>query len=100
MCEDFEIIFAKDEVASKKVMLSEGCLVMDSLGNDARSRLITWYCNTQLREYRQVFKGNDEVGGIHIIGRRFELNTYEAEREYRLVRWTTYHGDTPGSSEY
>ena len=61
VCEDFEITFAKGEVAQRKAMLAESCLVMDALGDNARSRLITWYCNTQLREYRQVFRGNDEV---------------------------------------
>jgi hypothetical protein len=61
VCEDFEITFAKGEVAQRKGMLGEACLVMDALGDQARSRLINWYCNTQLREYRQVFRGNDEV---------------------------------------
>jgi hypothetical protein len=44
-------------------MLAEACLVIDALGDHARTRLINWYCNTQLREYRQVFRGNDEVRG-------------------------------------
>jgi hypothetical protein len=61
VCEDFEIIFAKSEVSQRKGMLAEACLVMDALGEHARIRLINWYCNTQLREYRQVFRGNDEV---------------------------------------
>ena len=62
VCEDFEIVFAKGEVASKKGMLSEACLVMESLQDGGKQRIISWYCNTQLREYRQVFRGNDEVG--------------------------------------
>jgi hypothetical protein len=61
VCEDFELTFAKGDVAQKKVMLAEACLVIDALGDHARIRLINWYCNTQLREYRQVFRGNDEV---------------------------------------
>lgn len=61
VCEDFEVIFAKGEVAQRRGMLAEACLVMDALGEHARQRLVTWYCNTQLREYRQVFRGNDEV---------------------------------------
>jgi hypothetical protein len=84
VCEDFEIAFAKVEVASKKVVLGEACLVMDALGDTARSRLITWYVNTQLREYRQVFRGNDEAGSLDNIGRRYSwfrrmLKTYEDE---------------------
>ncbi|KAI9734370.1 MAG: Vacuolar protein sorting-associated protein 53 [Cirrosporium novae-zelandiae] len=84
VCEDFEITFAKGEIAQKRGMLSEACLVMDALGETARSRLITWYCNTQLREYRQVFRGNDEAGSLDNISRRFSwfrrmLKTYDEE---------------------
>ena len=84
VCEDFEIAFAKGEVAVKKVVLGEACLVMDALGENARSRLVTWYVNTQLREYRQVFRGNDEAGSLDNIGRRYSwfrrmLKTYEDE---------------------
>lgn len=84
VCEDFEISFAKGEVAAKKGVLSEACLVMDALGENARARLVTWYVNTQLREYRQVFRGNDEAGSLDNIGRRYSwfrrmLKTYEDE---------------------
>jgi len=61
VCEDFEITFAKGEIATKKGMLKEACVVMDSLQDNGKQRIISWYCNTQLREYRQVFRGNDEV---------------------------------------
>ncbi|KAL9122315.1 MAG: hypothetical protein Q9187_001124 [Circinaria calcarea] len=82
ICEDFEVTFAKAEVAQRRGMLAEGCLVMDALGDNARSRLITWYCNTQLREYRQVFRGNDEAGSLDNISRRYSwfkrvLKTYD-----------------------
>ncbi|KAI9813123.1 MAG: Vacuolar protein sorting-associated protein 53 [Pycnora praestabilis] len=84
ICEDFEITFAKGEVAQRKGTLSEACMVMDALGENARSRLITWYCNTQLREYRQVFRGNDEAGSLDNISRRYSwfrrmLKTYDDE---------------------
>lgn len=84
VCEDFEIAFAKGEVATKKATLAEACLVMDALGDNARARLVTWYVNTQLREYRQVFRGNDEAGSLDNIGRRYSwfrrmLKTYEEE---------------------
>jgi hypothetical protein len=61
VCEDFEVVFAKGEVGTRRGMLTEACLVIDALGEHARTRVINWYCNTQLREYRQVFRGNDEV---------------------------------------
>lgn len=61
VCEDFENAFSKGESTQKRTILSEGCLVLDALGDNARSRLITWYCNSSLREYRHVFRGSDEV---------------------------------------
>ncbi|KZF26000.1 hypothetical protein L228DRAFT_251880 [Xylona heveae TC161] len=84
ICEDFEITFAKGQIAQRRGMLAEGCLVMDSLGEHARSRLITWYCNTQLREYRQVFRGSDEAGSLDNISRRYSwfrrmMKTYDEE---------------------
>lgn len=83
VCEDFELAFARGEVQAKRTMLSEACLVIDALGDQARSRLITWYCNTQLREYRQVFRGNDEAGSLDNISRRYSwfnrmLKTYDS----------------------
>jgi hypothetical protein len=84
VCEDFEMAFAKGEVGSRRAVLGEACLVMDALGENARARLVTWYCNTQLREYRQVFRGNDEAGSLDNIGRRYSwfkrmLKTYDDE---------------------
>lgn len=84
VCEDFEMTFAKGEIGQRKGVLSEGCQVMDALGDNARSRLVTWYCNTQLREYRQVFRGNEEAGSLDNISRRYSwfrrmLKTYDEE---------------------
>ncbi|KAI0399071.1 Vps53-like protein [Xylaria palmicola] len=71
VCEDFEMAFAKGEVGGRKATLVEACGVMDALGDTARARLVTWYVNTELREYRQVFRGNDEAGSLDNIGRRY-----------------------------
>lgn len=84
VCEDFELIFAKGEIPQKKGVLSEGCLVMEALGETAKARLVTWFCNTQLREYRQVFRGNEEAGSLDNISRRYSwfkrmLKTYDEE---------------------
>ena len=84
VCEDFEITFAKAEVGQRTGVLAEACLVMDALGDNARSRLITWYCNTQLREYRQLFRGSEEAGSLDNISRRYSwfkrmLKTYDDE---------------------
>lgn len=84
VCEDFELAFAKGEVGQKAGVLAEGCLVMDALGENARSRLVTWYCNFQLREYRQVFRNNEEAGSLDNISRRYSwfrriLKIYDEE---------------------
>ena len=84
ICEDFEVTFAKGELPQRRAMLAESCAVMDALGENARSRLITWYCNTQLREYRQIFRGNEEAGSLDNISRRYSwfkrmLKTYDDE---------------------
>ncbi|KAI1262870.1 Vps53-like protein [Xylariaceae sp. FL1019] len=71
VCEDFEMAFAKGEIGGRKSTLIEACGVMDALGDTARARLVTWYVNTELREYRQVFRGNDEAGSLDNIGRRY-----------------------------
>ena len=84
VCEDFEVTFAKGEVAQQRSTLAEGCLIMDALGENARSRLITWYCNTQLREYRHLFRGSEEAGSLENISMRYSwfkrmLKTYDNE---------------------
>ncbi|KAI9372802.1 Vps53-like protein [Aspergillus egyptiacus] len=84
ICEDFELAFAKGEVAQRKTALSEGCLVIDALGEHAKSRIVTWYCNFQLREYRQVFRNNEEAGSLDNISRRYSwfrriLRIYDEE---------------------
>lgn len=84
VCEDFEMAFAKGEVGPKRNVLIEACLVMDALGESAKARIVTWYVNTELREYRQVFRGNDEAGSLDNIGRRYSwfkrmIKTHEDE---------------------
>ncbi|KAF3162320.1 Vacuolar protein sorting-associated protein 53 [Orbilia oligospora] len=87
VCEDFELTFTKDEVSIRRNMLSEGCEVMDAVGDSARTRLVNWYCNTQLREYRQIFRGSEEAGSLDNISRRYSwlkriLKSYDEEHIY------------------
>lgn len=84
VCTDFEVCFAKGEVTQRRSMLAEACQVMDALGESARSRLIVWYCNTQLREYRQLFRRSEEAGSLENISMRYSwfkrmLKTYDEE---------------------
>src|SRR5580704_10595161 len=52
-------------------ILSESCLVIDVLGDETKQSLLTWYCNLQLKEYRNIFRGNEEAGGLDNISRRY-----------------------------
>ncbi|KAF2155734.1 hypothetical protein K461DRAFT_290732 [Myriangium duriaei CBS 260.36] len=86
VCEDFELSFAKGEIQAKRATLAEACAVIDALGDHARQRLVNWYCNTQLREYRQVFRGSEEAGSLDNIGRRYSwfnrmLKTFDQEHQ-------------------
>ncbi|KAG5513516.1 hypothetical protein PMAC_000948 [Pneumocystis sp. 'macacae'] len=50
---DFENIFTSSLDLNKKAsQLQEICIMVDVLENKARERILLWYCNTQLREYR------------------------------------------------
>ncbi|KAG9818440.1 hypothetical protein KCU98_g15457, partial [Aureobasidium melanogenum] len=84
ICEDFELAFARESVPSSRNMLADACHVMDALGDHARARLTTWYCNTMLREYRQVFRSSDEAASLDNISRRYSwfnrmLKTHDSD---------------------
>lgn len=61
VCNDFELAFARADLVHQSEKLQEACLVIDALGDHARSRIVMWYCNTQLRDYRRIFRADDEV---------------------------------------
>lgn len=84
VCEDFEVVFAKGDVGNAKGMLREGAEVIEALGEEAKRRLVNWYCNNMLREYRRVFGGSDEAGSLDNISRRYSwfnrmIKTYDLE---------------------
>jgi hypothetical protein len=52
-------------------MITQACLVVDVLGPDFRTHLIDRYVALELKEYRRIFKTNDEAGQLDNISRRF-----------------------------
>ncbi|EMR11716.1 hypothetical protein PNEG_00150 [Pneumocystis murina B123] len=71
-CLDFENIFINPMDLNKKAsQLLNICNMLDILGDNARERILLWYCNSQLREYRTVFRGNDEAASLDNISRRY-----------------------------
>jgi len=51
--------------------ITQACLVVDVLGIDFRSHLIDRYVALELKEYRRIFRTNDEAGQLDNISRRF-----------------------------
>jgi len=51
--------------------LHEACLVVDALGERARSRQISCFCQQQLQPYTVLFPPNNEVSSLDQVDRRF-----------------------------
>ncbi|KAF9417715.1 Vacuolar protein sorting-associated protein 53, partial [Podila epigama] len=69
---DFENGFTPDGILVGNVaQLANACLVIDILGDDVRRNLVEWYCRLQLRDYRSVFKPNEEVSALDNTSRRY-----------------------------
>ncbi|KAK8075839.1 Vps53-like protein [Apiospora hydei] len=62
ICEDFELAFAKGEVAARRSTLIEACGVMDALGEPAKSRLVACLDNIGRRYawFRRMIKTYEE----------------------------------------
>ncbi|KAF7306010.1 hypothetical protein HMN09_00755500 [Mycena chlorophos] len=69
----------------KATAIADACLVVDVLGGDTRIQIIERYVAIELKEYRRVFRTNDEAGQLDNISRRFAwfrrvLQTHEVEQ--------------------
>ncbi|KAK9474894.1 Vps53-like protein [Dipodascopsis tothii] len=69
--EDFEVALSGRPDAPAPATLRAGCGVMDALGGQYRGRLVTWYCNRALREYKGIFRGSEEAGLLDNVSRRY-----------------------------
>ncbi|KAG5439871.1 hypothetical protein PCANB_000153 [Pneumocystis canis] len=71
-CMDFENIFISSMDFDQKVSkLQDICIMLDILEKNAKERILSWYCDIQLREYCTVFRGNDEAASLDNIARRY-----------------------------
>lgn len=68
---DFEHYFSAGLTTPSKSTLAQACELVDVLGDGARDRIIMWYTNSQLREYRSIFRGNEEAASLDNISRRY-----------------------------
>lgn len=55
----------------RNLNLMDACAVVDALGDDTKTTLLDWYCTTQLRDYRRIFRPSDEAGQLDNLSRRF-----------------------------
>ncbi|CCG83298.1 putative GARP complex subunit Vps53 [Taphrina deformans PYCC 5710] len=68
---DFELYFSSGLSSQSKATLNQACELVDVLGEGARDRIIMWYTNSQLREYRNIFRSNEEAASLDNISRRY-----------------------------
>ncbi|KAM0747619.1 hypothetical protein T439DRAFT_305380 [Meredithblackwellia eburnea MCA 4105] len=69
---EFEGAFANEAArAGKTQQLQDACLVIDALGAEAKSSLLSWYTSLLLRDYRRIFLPTSEAGQLDNISRRF-----------------------------
>lgn len=68
---DFETVLSGKGDLNMANNLSDATLVLEQLGEENKKKLVHWYCSTQLREYRTIFKSSDEAGSLENIGRRY-----------------------------
>ncbi|KAJ3393548.1 Vacuolar protein sorting-associated protein 53 [Entophlyctis sp. JEL0112] len=66
---DFDDGFIGGALKSMVPQLSDACFVIQVL--DVQPELINWYCDTQLKDYRAVFRQNSEVGSLDAVNRRY-----------------------------
>ncbi|CEQ41324.1 SPOSA6832_03023 [Sporobolomyces salmonicolor] len=82
---DFEEAFSSEAArAGKDTQLTDACLVVDALGDEAKEAFLKWYSLLLLRDYRRIFGSTSEAGQLDNISRRFAwfrrvLKTHEEE---------------------
>lgn len=68
---DFELYFSSGLSPQSKTTLHQACELVDVLGEGAQERIMMWYTNSQLREYRNIFRSNEEAASLDNISRRY-----------------------------
>ncbi|KAI9032128.1 Vps53-like protein [Hyaloraphidium curvatum] len=83
---EFEGAFLSQATLRNSVgILNEACVLADVIQRDnPRRQLIDWYCDMELKDYRSIFRGNDEVAALDNTSRRYawlrrELKTHDDE---------------------
>ncbi|KAH9484873.1 Vacuolar protein sorting-associated protein 53-like protein [Psilocybe cubensis] len=83
---DFDAFYLQDSNNKIKApLIADACLVVDVLGPDVKAHVIERFVALELKEYRRIFRTNDEAGQLDNISRRFAwfrrlLQTHELEQ--------------------
>lgn len=69
------------------VLLGQAALVIDVMGEPYRSRLIDWFIEGQLRDYKELFRENPELSSLAKLNNRFHwlqrlLMRFRAEHSF------------------
>ncbi|KAI9337934.1 Vps53-like protein [Obelidium mucronatum] len=68
---DFDAAFVGGTLRSVVSPLSDSCFAIQVLGPDTQTELINWYCDTQLKEYKAIFRQNQEIASLDSVSRRY-----------------------------
>ncbi|KAK9760571.1 Vacuolar protein sorting-associated protein 53 [Basidiobolus ranarum] len=83
--EDFQAGFNSQGVLKRTPQdLNDMCSLIEVIGEGFRTKMIDWFCDLHLREYRKLFTGDDEVAALDNTSRRFAwlrrlLKVYDEE---------------------
>ncbi|KAI8814119.1 Vps53-like protein [Cladochytrium replicatum] len=67
---DFEGAFVGGGLKNAVQKLRESCTVIEVMEPEHKKQLTDWYCDSQLKDYRSIFRNNPEVAGLDNITRR------------------------------
>ncbi|KAJ2919921.1 hypothetical protein MD484_g444, partial [Candolleomyces efflorescens] len=84
--EDFDNFFIQDPNKQiKATLIGEACTVVDVLGVQMRHHIVDRFVALEMKEYRRIFRTNDEAGQLDNLSRRYAwfrrlISSFEIEQ--------------------
>ncbi|TEB37202.1 hypothetical protein FA13DRAFT_1682098 [Coprinellus micaceus] len=70
--EDFDSFFIQDTNNQiKPALVADACTVVDVLGVEVRNHIVDRFVALEMKEYRRIFRTNDEAGQLDNLSRRY-----------------------------
>ncbi|KAJ3235185.1 Vacuolar protein sorting-associated protein 53 [Chytriomyces hyalinus] len=81
---DFDAGFVGGILRSVTRQLGDACFAVQALGPEVQFELVNWYCDTQLKDYKAIFRQNPDIASLDAVGRRYAwlkrlLKTHDEE---------------------